>query len=178
MTTAHEVADYIVSTGFRFTGEMQRQKLLYYIQAWSLAWDGAPVFDEDIEAWRDGPVVRSMRHVIPDGKNPANLSESQRATIDAVLTHYGNHGGKYLSGVTHGEKPWREAREGLRADEHGQQPISRTAMIREYSVQSLKGEGPRRRAVETSAAHDHSELLRRGARINKRWSRAMALLAK
>lgn len=107
-----------------------------------------------------------------------DLTQSQRATIDAVLRHYGNHGGKYLSGVTHGEKPWRQARQGLAADEPGSTPIDPATMMREYSTQAAQGRGPTRRATFTVADHDHADLLHRGARISRQWSRAMALLAR
>lgn len=40
--------------------QMKLQKLLYYAQAWHLAIKGQPLFDDDIEAWPWGPVVRSI----------------------------------------------------------------------------------------------------------------------
>lgn len=40
MTTAYEIASHIRSR-HKFSGEIQMHKLLYYAQAWSLAWDGA-----------------------------------------------------------------------------------------------------------------------------------------
>ena len=68
MTTAYEIASHIRSR-HKFSGEIQMHKLLYYAQAWSLAWDGAPLFEDRIEAWKNGPVVPSLRHttVIADG---------------------------------------------------------------------------------------------------------------
>lgn len=36
------------------------QKLTYYSQAWSLAWDSDPLFEEKFEAWSDGPVSRKL----------------------------------------------------------------------------------------------------------------------
>lgn len=180
MTSAYDIADYIAGTGFHFTGETQLHKLLYYIQAWSLTWDGAPVFDEEIEAWKNGPVVRSMRHVAPhslDGHHHGEIPAAQRATIDAILAHYGNHGGAYLSCVTHGEAPWRDARKGLEAEDQSARPISRTSMMREYSTQAMKGEGPRRRRVDPET-HDRADVLRRGARIARQWSHTMDRLSR
>jgi len=40
--------------------QMKLQKLLYYANAWWLAFNGEPLFDEDIEAWPWGPVVRNV----------------------------------------------------------------------------------------------------------------------
>ena len=59
MATAIDVMKYIKAKK-RLTGEVQLQKLVYYSQAWSLAWDGAPLFHDKIEAWRHGPVCRSI----------------------------------------------------------------------------------------------------------------------
>ena len=36
---------------------LRLQKLLYYVQGWSLGERGRPMFREEIQAWRYGPVV-------------------------------------------------------------------------------------------------------------------------
>ena len=49
MANVFDVADYILKE----CGEMpalKLQKLVYYSQAWSLVWDEAPLFEEEIEA--------------------------------------------------------------------------------------------------------------------------------
>jgi uncharacterized phage-associated protein len=54
MGTIFDVAYYILDE----LGEMSTmklQKLCYYVQAWSLAWDENPLFDEDFQAWAKGP---------------------------------------------------------------------------------------------------------------------------
>ncbi|MEO0549203.1 MAG: type II toxin-antitoxin system antitoxin SocA domain-containing protein [Pseudomonadota bacterium] len=40
--------------------QMKIQKLLFYAHAWCLALKEQPLFDEDIEAWPWGPVVREI----------------------------------------------------------------------------------------------------------------------
>jgi uncharacterized phage-associated protein len=40
--------------------QMKLQKLLFYAHAWHLAIKGAALFEEDVEAWPWGPVVRSV----------------------------------------------------------------------------------------------------------------------
>src|SRR5436305_3443094 len=95
MTTAHDVAAYILSKTGEITA-MKLQKLVYYSQAWSLVWDEEPLFDERIEAWVNGPVVpdlyrrhRGMFKVSAwPGADPGSLTDSQRQTIDAVLGYY------------------------------------------------------------------------------------------
>jgi uncharacterized phage-associated protein len=59
-TTARRVAEYILFTAHERSIEMTNlklQKLLYYCQAWYLAFLGKPLFGERIEAWIHGPVV-------------------------------------------------------------------------------------------------------------------------
>jgi len=57
--TALDVAAHLLTLKPDVTRE-GLQALLYYAQAWSLLWDGVPIFDDPIEAWAQGPVVRSV----------------------------------------------------------------------------------------------------------------------
>lgn len=113
-----DVANYILmKQGCMST--MKLQKLCYYAQAWSLAWDDVELFPEEFEAWRDGPVCRRLFNVhkgvymIEDMGcgNPDNLTCEQKETIDTVLATYGHKSGQWLSDLAHGEKPWKEARD-------------------------------------------------------------------
>lgn len=116
MATVHDVAAYILSQGRPIT-TMKLQKLLFYGQAWSLAWDGEPLFSAPINAWKFGPVVREVFsnyqgrkvvHAAMQGDASA-LTVAQRATVDAVLGFYGAFDGDLLSELTHKERPWRDA---------------------------------------------------------------------
>ena len=118
---------------------MKLHKLLYYCQAWSLVWDEAPLFDEHIEAWANGPVVPEVYQLHrgefllrgwPYGDSD-NLTEEQRETIERVLDFYGGKTAQWLSDLTHREQPWQEAREGLGIDERGGRFI-RPASLHEY----------------------------------------------
>jgi uncharacterized phage-associated protein len=40
--------------------QMKLQKLVFYAHAWHLAYNKAPLFENDIEAWPWGPVVRDI----------------------------------------------------------------------------------------------------------------------
>lgn len=56
---AVDVAQYIVEK----MGEMpasELHELLYLSQAWHLAWEGEPLFDDPIELWEDRPVVPTV----------------------------------------------------------------------------------------------------------------------
>jgi uncharacterized phage-associated protein len=141
MASAHDVAAYILK---KSQGEMttwKLQKLVYYSQAWSLVWDEAALFPEPIEAWANGPVVRTLydqhkgeysRSTWPSGKL-SNLTVKQRATIDAVWKFYGKKSGQWLSDLTHMEDPWRNARAGLPPNRRSNRRISHGAMLDYYS---------------------------------------------
>ncbi|MCC6923464.1 MAG: DUF4065 domain-containing protein [Nitrosomonas sp.] len=59
MANAFDVADYILVKQGAISA-MKLQKLIYYSQAWSLVWDDEPLFNNKIEAWANGPVVRDL----------------------------------------------------------------------------------------------------------------------
>ena len=51
--------------------QMKIQKLTFYSHAWFLGYDKGPLFDEDIEAWPWGPVVRELySQFVNCGRNP------------------------------------------------------------------------------------------------------------
>ena len=59
MASVFDVAAYILERRGRMTA-MKLQKLVYYSQAWSLVWDGRPLFDDEVQAWVNGPVVYDL----------------------------------------------------------------------------------------------------------------------
>jgi uncharacterized phage-associated protein len=143
MASVHDVAAYILErTGTIDT--MALQKLLYYSEAYSLAWDNASLFDDAFEAWANGPVVRAIfsRHKgmykvsswQRYGKSE-NLEPDQRETVDAVLDAYGHLNGTQLSVLTHREDPWREARAGLPDGAQSRAKIDKDRMREYYSAQ-------------------------------------------
>jgi uncharacterized phage-associated protein len=134
----HDVAAYIISK-LRPVDAMKLQKLLYYSQAWSLIWDGRPLFSSKIEAWANGPVVREVfkayqgQYKISVAKmgDKNALKHDEKDTVDAVLDHYGQKSGFYLSELTHSERPWKDARTGIAPGELGDTEITKAAM-RDY----------------------------------------------
>lgn len=114
-----DVAAYILDKQGSMT-TMKLQKLCYYSQGWSLAWDEVPLYKDNIEAWANGPVTRNLYRAhrglfrvdtIPGGR-PNELDDDERETIDAVLLAYGELSGQQLSELTHRERPWVSARGG------------------------------------------------------------------
>jgi uncharacterized phage-associated protein len=141
MATVFDVAAYILKKLKSITA-MKLQKLVYYSQAWSLVWDEKPLFREPIEAWANGPVVRSLynahkgRFLVTRtslGNRDANaLTPEQQETVEAVLKFYGGETSQWLSDLSHRERPWREARAGLKPGERGNHKITHASMAEYY----------------------------------------------
>lgn len=144
MATALDVAAYILSRQAPMTA-MKLQKLVYYSQAWHLVWDEQPLFGEKIEAWANGPIVRELYQAhrgrftlagpqdIRSG-DPSALTQSEQATVDAVLASYGDKSAHWLSELTHHEAPWWKARQGagLGDRDRGDAVISLNDMFEYY----------------------------------------------
>jgi uncharacterized phage-associated protein len=116
------------------------QKLVYYCQAWHLVWDETPLFPDAIQAWSNGPVVRTLyeqhrgKFSVGAGSfgDPKKLAQSESETIDAVLKVYGGMSGADIAALTHREQPWLRAREGLADGERGNAAISHESMAEYY----------------------------------------------
>lgn len=120
--TVFDVARYVLERTGRIT-TMKLQKLVYYCQAWSLGWDGVPLFDEEFEAWANGPVCPELFE-LHRGKFVVDLDlladhpsydfdSNAIETMRSVLDYYGDKEPQWLSDLTHKEAPWREARAGV-----------------------------------------------------------------
>lgn len=138
----YDVAAYIL---FRLSSctMMKLHKLLYYCQAWSLVWDDGALFNEPIEAWANGPVIRELfamfhgLYIITYEEfnigDKDKLSSKQQETINAVLDVYADKSAQWLVDQTHTELPWVNARKGLQAMERGNVVISLESMLEYYS---------------------------------------------
>jgi len=120
MASIFDVAKYILEK----QGEVSTwklQKLCYYSQAWALAWsDGQPLFNEDFQAWSNGPVCKDLydthkgQYLISPSEflrgDASNLTDDEIDTIDTVLKSYGDKTPFWLREQSHEEAPWKEAR--------------------------------------------------------------------
>lgn len=140
MASVFDAAKYILEK-MNTISAWKLQKLCYYAQAWALAWTGEPLFQEDFEAWANGPVCPVLFHAhqgkyqihVGDIKgNSDELNSDQKDTIDRVLAHYGAWDPYELREQTHGEKPWREARGDLPEGASSTAPISKASMGEYY----------------------------------------------
>ena len=92
MSSVFDAAKFILKETKAVTA-MKLQKLCYYAQAWSLVWDEAPLFDDKIEAWANGPVIPALydqhrgQYSISDLDcgDENNLTPEQKGTIKKVI---------------------------------------------------------------------------------------------
>ena len=107
--SAHDVAREL-RRRIPSAGTFQIQKLLYYCNGWNIAWNGEPLFRERVEAWEQGPVVADLWH---DEKHDhqlppeRELTGSQVAVVEYVVSRYGSFTSEELRYITHHEDPWR-----------------------------------------------------------------------
>lgn len=123
------------------------QKLVYYAQAWSLVLNNKKLFSEPIEAWVHGPAVRSLymqykkfgfEPIMEEVKSYAlKISGNTKELLDSVWKIYGKMDAGYLEMLTHSEKPWQEAREGLQSSESSDNEIS-LKMMKSYYAEKLE----------------------------------------
>lgn len=143
MANVFDVAKYILGKQGKIS-TWKLQKLCYYSQAWSLAWTELPLFEEDFEAWSNGPVCPELFHdhrgkfvVCADDiskGNPSDLNADQQDTINQVLEHYGDWEPFALREQTHAEKPWKEARAGIPEGAPSQAVITKESMGEYYGA--------------------------------------------
>lgn len=143
MANVFDAAKYILERSGEMS-TMKLQKLCYYSQAWSLVWDDKPLFQEEFEAWANGPVCRELfaktkgqfsATADDETGGEGNLTEDEQDTIDAVLDYYGEHDAQWLSRLTHMEDPWIEAREGVPSGAPSSAIISKESMAMYYGAQ-------------------------------------------
>lgn len=122
--TANNVADW-----FLYQDEMspkKLQKLVYYAYAWSLVFFNESsdtienrLFNEKIEAWVHGPVVRELyvkykpfgyRNIDQKPEEEPKFDEEIKDVLEQVWDMYGGFNGNQLESLSHNEKPWEEAR--------------------------------------------------------------------
>lgn len=128
---------------------LKLQKLLYYVQAWYLAWYGEPLFADDLEAWPKGPCVYRVYKAYqiiggspitkPVEGDPSAVSGREREAIKVIVAAYGAMSGNALIRLTHSERPWLHSREGLGPDDYSNTPISKDSMRDFYRHEGTLG---------------------------------------
>lgn len=128
---------------------LKLQKLLYYSQAWYLAFYKSSLFEGEFQAWIHGPVNRAiydrfcntkiiysdiMRKDIDPDFTPDTIKEVERDHIDTILEAYAKYSGSQLEKMTHTEKPWTEARTGYSSAQRCEVVIKEETMKLYYSA--------------------------------------------
>lgn len=126
------VANYIINQTIEMdspVSNLKLQKLLYYVQVASLVDNKIPMFDDEISAWKYGPVVETIYHIFKrfvdkpideavdeaellfwdDSSKPIEIGVKDRNLIDKVITSYRNYSAISLVKKTHREDPWKNA---------------------------------------------------------------------
>lgn len=123
---AEQVAAYLIGRT-ESNSSLALQKELYYAQGLCMAFCGRPLIPNHCEAWKLGPVFPEVwlhvhpREVSEEHLANSGLDECVRAhfmqqeleVLDAVVAHVGCYSPYTLRDITHLERPWMHAREGL-----------------------------------------------------------------
>lgn len=143
MATIHDVASYIVDRFESPITTMKLQKLTYFSQGWALAILDEPLFKDEFQAWRNGPVARALydahrgQYTVGHWAEgaPLNLTVRQQLVIDAVLKNYGALSGQQLSEISHdSDGPWAVARhsEGVGDGQRGNATIPKGSIAEHF----------------------------------------------
>lgn len=100
---------------------LKLQKILYYVQGHFLAEFNRPLFPDEIQAWKFGPVVPSVYYefsmfgpdaLVQTGRaDMGACSEAEQAFIDQIIDEKLSMSAHQLVEATHAEEPWRRATE-------------------------------------------------------------------
>ena len=145
--TALAVADQLVRLSIedeKPVTPMQVQKLTYFCHAWCLGLGYGPLFQDAVESWQYGPVVRSLYHVLKHYggqpvretllQQPADFTRTERGIIKAVWRQYSDIDGVRLSQMTHAPcSPWHQT---FQQDKRSQ--IIHNHVIRDYYMALAK----------------------------------------
>lgn len=150
MRSVIDVAAFILDEYGTMT-TMKLQKLAYYSQAYSLSRDGAPLFEEDFQAWMNGPVAPELyrehrgRFLIRRGdldravEGHAPLSDSEKRLVRTACAGISDLSGRQLSEKTHNEAPWRDARRGYAPSEPCTVVIPKEVIRKYYAEHPVAG---------------------------------------
>lgn len=94
---------------------LKLQKILYFAQAAHLSMYGKPLFNEEIEAWKFGPVVASiyrkyksqLNKTLPQPKHLKELPNDLKIFLESIWNIYGKFSAAELVNITHNHEPWK-----------------------------------------------------------------------
>ena len=97
---------------------LRLQKMLYYEQGYHLAMFDTPLFDEDVEAWKYGPVVPSVydhykqfgSQILKTEPDNLEMTDEENTLFVNVFESYKDFSTFGLMKQTHSESPWKSAK--------------------------------------------------------------------
>ena len=148
MATVNVVANYILDS-LGFVSTMKLQKLTFYSQAYSLVYFDTPLFENDFQAWANGPVCPDLfalhrrRLIVGPGDlgpsdQPVSFTQNERKSVDEVLSILSEYDGDELSRLTHEEDPWKNARGDVGDGNRCSDVISKDSIKSYYSSAACK----------------------------------------
>lgn len=116
--------------------EMKLHKLLYFAQRESFVLLGKPMFLEKFEAWKYGPVMRSLRKTHWESQpQPVLAVDSEYIPVlEDTLRRYAVMDSWTLSNISHGETCWQKAKK----KEFGSSPVEIETSDIEYDAKVIR----------------------------------------
>lgn len=122
MCKASDIANFFINISLSdkkdYITNIKLNKLMYFAQGWSLARYGKPLFHNDIQAWKYGPIIPSIYHdykncgdspitVVDDDYSSNVFSGEQYSLLLDVYGEYGKFTARALSNMTNESgTPW------------------------------------------------------------------------
>lgn len=164
------------------------QKTMFFVEAFHLAIFNKSLVGENFEAWVNGPVLRSVYNEYKSQSKASYIisvpefdetsfwrqfeNPKQLYTIDKVIEYLNRFDSRSLSESSHRHLPWKEAREGLTANEKSDDPISKDLIRKYYRKLLYSREEPFLKELSIQLSTNISE------GFQKKYSIAWAELAK
>lgn len=150
------LSDYILKH-YEPMSHLKLQKLLFYCDAYHLAYFDQELVEDSFEAWVHGPVSRKVYDSLKDksmlyaelsysnstgkdvDKEFGKLTQDQQTLIVSILTDLSTWTGLELERATHNERPWLEARIGYAEADKCHEIISKKTVQAFYKSEQNAG---------------------------------------
>ncbi len=143
LTVAQQILWIAHQQGKQLTS-MQLLKLVYISHGWMLGLYNRPLFQDEIEAWRYGPVVRSVyaeykrfgaRPISDDVQNQQKYFDDYALNVmEQVVEVYGGYSGLMLSSLCHQpDSPWE-----ITIKQMGENSVIQNDLIEYYYIMRIR----------------------------------------
>lgn len=138
MINSFDIASYFIMRAYEDgidaqLTNMKVQKLLYYAQSLNLALNDEALFEDELQAWKYGPVCPPVYRFYslyknqplprPDAEFLSRIPEETKQVLEEVWEYFGEYHAYKLSDMSHLEFPWKKARKGLPSEASSNEPI-------------------------------------------------------